>query len=187
MQVLEAKAVLHGRLSIAEIGGAGRPVPSREENTVRQHNLQTLHRTELHTRSDPTSQPSTLKYSPGGHSAWTYFVCSQNSHWRVAEGGCWCVTVSCACQDKKYSVKTRGYWFPKLGIHSFIRCSFHSEGFCFKTTIEPKSNEKSYIEINLSRNYFIMDKVLKLTPFLCAWHSHKVIRDEENEKSTLKT
>lgn len=34
VQVLEAKAVLHGRLSIAEIGGAGRPVPSREKDTV---------------------------------------------------------------------------------------------------------------------------------------------------------
>lgn len=137
VQVLEAKAVLHGRLSIAEIGGARRPVPSRRGEHCNQHTLQTLHRTELHTRSHPTNQPPTLKCSPGGHSAWTHhFVCSQNSHWRGAEGGYWHVTVSCACQAKKYSVRTLGCWFPKLGIHSFTSCSFHSEGFYFKTIIK---------------------------------------------------
>lgn len=74
VQVLEAKAVLHGRLSIAEIGGARRPVASERGEHCDQH---TLHRTELHTRSHPTNQPPTLKCTPGGHSAWTrYFVCS---------------------------------------------------------------------------------------------------------------
>lgn len=129
VQVLEAKAVLHGRLSIAEIGGAGRPVPSREENTVPSTACIGLSYTPR-----ATLQPPTLKSSPGGHSAWTrYFVYSQNSHWRVADSGCWCVTVSCAflCQ---YSVRTLGCWFPKLRIHSFTSYSFHSEGFRFKTT-----------------------------------------------------
>lgn len=96
VQVLEAKAVLHGRLSIAEIGGAGRPVPSREENTVPSTAC-----TGLSYTPRATLQPPTLQRSPGGHSAWNhYIVYSQNSHWRVAEDGCWYVTVSCAflCQ-----------------------------------------------------------------------------------------